>query len=112
LSGPSTVTRRIPTQSSRNYSDRSRTASTARSDYDRSPVGTTPHGIVLERLPELVAGDCSLHEVAAWTVVEEAQRYTTAQWADVRGVTESAVRSNVNAAREKHLTEEDRESLE
>jgi hypothetical protein len=50
--------------------------------------------------------------VAAWTVVEEAQRYTTAQWADVRGVTESAVRSNVNAAREKHLTEEDRESLE
>jgi hypothetical protein len=66
----------------------------------------------LERIAELVAGDCSLHEAVDWTVVEEAQRYTTAQWADIRGVTESAVRSNVNAAREKLLAEEDRESVE
>jgi hypothetical protein len=66
----------------------------------------------LERLAELVAGDCSLHEAVDWTVVEEANRYTVAQWADIRGVTEDAVRSNVNSAREKLLAEEDRESLE
>ena len=64
----------------------------------------------LERIAELVAGDCSLHEAVDWTVVEEAERYTIAQWADIRGVTEDAVRSNVNSAREKLLAEEDRES--
>jgi len=64
----------------------------------------------LERIAELVAGDCSLHEAVDWTVVEEAERYTGAQWADIRGVTEDAVRSNVNSAREKLLAEEDRES--
>ena len=66
----------------------------------------------LERFAELVAGDCSLHEAVDWTVVEEAERYTVAQWADIRGVTEDAVRSNVNSAREKLLAEEDRESVE
>ena len=64
----------------------------------------------LERIAELVAGGCSLHETLYWTVVEEAERYTVAQWADIRGVTEDAVRSNVNSAREKLLAEEDRES--
>jgi DNA-directed RNA polymerase specialized sigma24 family protein len=64
----------------------------------------------LERIAELVAGDCSLHEAVDWTVVEEAERYTGAQWADIRGVTADAVRSNVNSAREKLLAEEDRES--
>jgi hypothetical protein len=66
----------------------------------------------LERIAELVAGDCSLHEAVDWTVVEEAERYTVAQWADIRGVTEDAVRSNVNSAREKLLAEEDREPVE
>ena len=66
----------------------------------------------LERIAELVAGDCSLHKAVDWTVVEEAERYTVAQWADIRGVTEDAVRSNVNSAREKLLAEEDRESVE
>ena len=63
----------------------------------------------LERIAELVAGDCSLHEAVDWIVVEEAERYTVAQWADIRGVTEDAVRSNVNSAREKLLAEEDRD---
>lgn len=66
----------------------------------------------LERIAELVAGDLSLHEAIDWTVVEEAERYTIAQWADIRGVTEDAVRSNVNSAREELLAEEDRESNE
>jgi hypothetical protein len=66
----------------------------------------------LERIAELVAGDCSLHEAVDWTVVEEAERYTIAQWAYIRGVTEDAVRSNVNSAREKLLAEEDRESTD
>jgi hypothetical protein len=61
----------------------------------------------LEWIAELVAGDCSLHEAAGWTVVEEAGRYTVAQWADIRGVTEDAVRSNVTSAREKLVAEED-----
>jgi hypothetical protein len=56
-----------------------------------------------------VAGDCSLHEAVDRTVVEEAERYTVAQWADIRGVTGDAVRSNVNSTREKLLAEEDRE---
>jgi hypothetical protein len=64
----------------------------------------------LERIAEQIAGDLSLHEAVDWTVVEEAERYTVAQWADIRGVTEDAVRSNVNSAREKLLAEEDRES--
>lgn len=66
----------------------------------------------LERIAELVAGDLSLHEAIDWTVVEEAERYPIAQWADIRGVTEDAVRSNVNSAREELLAEEDRESNE
>jgi hypothetical protein len=66
----------------------------------------------LERLAELVANDLSLHEAVDWTVVEEAERYNIAQWAAIRGVTEEAVQSNVNAAREKLLAEEDRESPE
>jgi hypothetical protein len=48
----------------------------------------------LERIAELVAGDCSLHEAVDWTVVEEAERYTIAQWAYIRGVTEDAIPSN------------------
>jgi len=66
----------------------------------------------LERLAELVAGDCSLHEAVDWTVVEEAERYTLDQWAGIRGVTGDAVRSNINSAREKLLAEEDREPVE
>jgi hypothetical protein len=66
----------------------------------------------LERIAELVAGDCSVHEAIDWIVVEEAERYTVAQWADIRSVTEDAVRSNVNSAREKLLAEEDREPVE
>jgi hypothetical protein len=62
----------------------------------------------LERIAELVAGDLSLHEAVDWTVVEEAERYAVDQWANIRGVTEHAVRSNVNAAREKLLAEVDR----
>jgi hypothetical protein len=56
-----------------------------------------------------VAGDCSLHEAVDRTVVEEAERYTVAQWVDIRGVTGDAVRSNVNSTREKLLAEEYRE---
>jgi len=63
----------------------------------------------LERLAELVAGDLSLHESVDWIIVEEAERYTLEQWAGIRVVTVDAVRSNVNAAREKLLAEEDRE---
>ncbi|WP_048075357.1 hypothetical protein [Haloquadratum walsbyi] len=63
----------------------------------------------LERLAELIAGDCSVHEAIDWVVVEEAERYTVGQWADIRAVTEDAVQSNINAAREKLLAEEDRE---
>ena len=63
----------------------------------------------LERIAELVAGDCSLHEAVDWIIVEEAGRYTVAQWAAIRDVTEDAVHSNVNSAREKLLAEEDRE---
>lgn len=59
----------------------------------------------LERVTELIAGELSLHEAVDWIVVEEAERYTVAQWADIRDVTEDAVRSNINAAREKLLTE-------
>jgi DNA-directed RNA polymerase specialized sigma24 family protein len=47
-----------------------------------------------------------------WTVVEEADHYTGTQWADIRGVTEDAVRSNVNSAREKLLAEADRDPVE
>jgi len=65
----------------------------------------------LERIAELLAEDCSLHEAVDWTVVEEAERYSIAQWSNIRGVTEDAVRSNVNAAREKLLAEEDQESI-
>jgi hypothetical protein len=64
----------------------------------------------LERIAELVAGDCSLHETVDWIVVQEAERYTVAQWADIRGVTEDAVRSNINAARENTLAKEDHDS--
>jgi hypothetical protein len=64
----------------------------------------------LERIAELVAGDLSLHETVDWTVVEETERYTVAQWADIRGVTEDAVRSNVNSGRENLLAEADQES--
>jgi uncharacterized protein YoaH (UPF0181 family) len=63
----------------------------------------------LERIAELVAGDCSVHEAIDWVVVEEAERYTLSQWARIRGVTEEAIRSNINSAREKLLAEEDRE---
>jgi hypothetical protein len=63
----------------------------------------------LERLAELVARDLSLHEAVDWIIVEEAARYTLEQWAGIRAVTADAVRSNVNAAREKLLAEEDRE---
>ena len=63
----------------------------------------------LERVAELVASDCPLHETVDWTVVKEAEPYTVAQWADIRGVTEDAVRPNINAGREKPLAEEDRE---
>jgi hypothetical protein len=63
----------------------------------------------LERISELVAGDLSLHEAVDWTVVEEAERYTISQWARIRDVSEEAIRSNVNSAREKLLAEEDRE---
>ncbi|QSG16407.1 hypothetical protein [Halapricum desulfuricans] len=59
----------------------------------------------LERVTELIAGELSLHEAIDWVVVEEAERYTVAQWADVRDVTEDAVRSNIHAAREKLLIE-------
>nr|WP_152417685.1 hypothetical protein [Haloferax larsenii] len=59
----------------------------------------------LERVTELIAGELSLHEAVDWIVVEEAERYTVPQWADIRDVTEDAVRSNINAAREKLLTE-------
>ncbi|GAB6862835.1 hypothetical protein JCM17092_29240 [Haloplanus litoreus] len=60
----------------------------------------------------MLAGDCSLQEAVDCTVVEEAKRYTVAQWAAIRGVTEDAVRSNINSAREKLLAEEDRELSE
>jgi len=63
----------------------------------------------LERLAELLAGDCSVHEAVDWVVVEEAERYTIGQWARIRDVTEDAVRSNINSARETLLAEEDRE---
>jgi hypothetical protein len=63
----------------------------------------------LERLAELIAGDCSVHEAVDWVVVEEAERYGIGQWAQIRDVTEDAVRSNINSAREKLLAEEDRE---
>jgi hypothetical protein len=63
----------------------------------------------LERLAELIAGDCSVREAVDWVVVEEAERYAIGQWARIRDVTEDAVRSNINAAREKLLAEEDRE---
>lgn len=63
----------------------------------------------LERIAELVASDCSVHEAIDWVVVEEAERYTLSQWARIRGVTEEAIRSNINSAREKLLAEEDRE---
>jgi hypothetical protein len=59
----------------------------------------------LERVTELIAGDLSLHEAVDWVVVEEAERYTVDQWADIRDVTEDAVRSNIYAAREKLLAE-------
>jgi hypothetical protein len=51
----------------------------------------------------------SVHEAIDWVVVEEAERYTVGQWADIKAVTEDAVQSNINAAREKLLAEEDRE---
>jgi len=59
----------------------------------------------LERVTELIAGDLSLHEAVDWVVVEEAERYSVDQWADIRDVTEDAVRSNIYAAREKLLAE-------
>jgi hypothetical protein len=63
----------------------------------------------LERTAELAAGDCSPHEAVDWIVVGDAERYTVAQWADIGGATEDAVRSNVNPARERLLAEEDRD---
>ncbi len=61
----------------------------------------------LERVTELIAGDLSLHEAVDWVVVEEAERYSIAQWAEIREVTPDAVRSNINAAREQLLVDED-----
>jgi hypothetical protein len=49
-------------------------------------------------LAELIAGDCSVHEAIDWVVVEEAERYTIAQWARIRDVTEDAIRSNITSA--------------
>ena len=63
----------------------------------------------LERIAELVTGDLSLHEAVDWIVVEEAERYSLDQWANIRSVTADAIRSNINAAREKLLAEEYRE---
>jgi len=63
----------------------------------------------LERVAELITGDLSLHEAVDWIVVEEAERYSLDQWATIRTVTADAVKSNVNAAREKLLADEDRE---
>lgn len=84
-------------------------------DYDRENHQFTDVRLAwedqdaIERIAELVAGDLSLHEAVDWVVVEEAERYSEAQWANVRGVTIDAVRSNINAAREQLLAEEDRE---
>jgi hypothetical protein len=64
----------------------------------------------IERVAELVAGDLSLHEAVDWVIVEEAERYSEPQWANIRDVTVDAVRSNINDAREKLLAEEDREA--
>ncbi|WP_267643864.1 hypothetical protein [Haloarchaeobius amylolyticus] len=62
----------------------------------------------LERVTELIAGELSLHEAVDWVVVvEEAERFTVAQWAEIRGVTGDAVRSNINASREKLLAGSD-----
>ena len=65
----------------------------------------------LDRIVELLAtGDVSLHEAVDWVVVEESGRYTPAQWASIRDVTEEAVRSNVNTARESILPNEESET--
>jgi hypothetical protein len=66
-------------------------------------------------LPPSVRGAADVDELTeqnafvGMIVVEEAEGYTVAQWADIRDVTEDALRSNVNAAREKLLAEEDRD---
>ena len=60
----------------------------------------------IDRIAELISsGDLSLHEAVDWVVIEEAERYTPAQWAAIRNVTEDAVRSNVSSAREQLLPE-------
>jgi hypothetical protein len=64
----------------------------------------------IDRIAELVSGgEVSLHEAVDWVVIEETGRYTPSQWAAIRNVTEDAVRSNVSAARERLLPEEDTE---
>ena len=54
----------------------------------------------IDRVAELLAeNDLSLHEAVDWVVVEESGRFTAAQWATIRNVTEKAVQSNLSAAR-------------
>ncbi|WP_148416427.1 hypothetical protein [Haloferax sp. KTX1] len=65
----------------------------------------------VDRIAEMIAGgDLSLHEAVDWVVVEESDRYTPRQWAAIRKVTEDAVRSNMSAARERLLPEEESDS--
>ena len=62
----------------------------------------------IDRIAELLATDgVSVHEAVDWVVVEESERFTPAQWASIREVTEKAVRSNVNTARERILPDEE-----
>lgn len=60
----------------------------------------------VDRLASLLDGGLSVHEAVDWLVVEEQERFASDQWADIRDVTESAVQSNVEAAREQIAAED------
>lgn len=59
----------------------------------------------IDRLGELLEADLSVHEAVDWLVVEEREQYTVSQWAEIRNVTEDAVKTNIKAARESILQE-------
>ena len=62
----------------------------------------------MDRIAELISGGgLFLHEAVDWVVLEEIERYTPSQWAAVRNVTEDTVRSDVSAARERLLADDD-----
>lgn len=62
----------------------------------------------IDRIAELMGMGRSLHEAVDWIVVEEEEAFTLAQWADIRGVTDEAIKTSLRTVRRAlHEREED-----